>query len=127
MLLGGVWAVRTAQAARRSFLTNQRDEVEGLIGQFQLVRSPLMPSHWMTTGIMAAARGELGDAANRLALIWSNGLMAYLLAAWVSRRLYRPRFDRIAGGGSRKRATAATGSTGCWRGWSSTSTGRRGC
>ena len=103
VLLGGVWAVRTAQAARRSVMTSKRTELDGLIGQFQLVRSPLMPSHWMTTGIMAAARGEPGDAANRLALIWSNGLMAYLLAAWVSGRVYRTAFDRIAGGGSRKR------------------------
>jgi ABC-2 type transport system permease protein len=103
VLLGGVWVVRTAQAARRSFLTSKRTELDSLVGQFQLVRSPLMPSHWMTTGIMAAARGEPGDAGDRLALIWSNGLMAYLLAAWVSGRVYRTAFDRIAGGGRAKR------------------------
>jgi ABC-2 type transport system permease protein len=103
VVLGGVWAVRTAMAARQSILTGKKDEVEGLIGQFALIRHPLTPSHWMTTGIMAAARGEPADALNRLALIWSNGLLAYLVAAWAARRVYRTAFDRIAGGGRARR------------------------
>jgi ABC-2 type transport system permease protein len=103
VLLGGAWVVRTAVAARQTLLTNKRNELEGLIGQFQLVQHPLTPSHWMTTGIMAAARGEPADAADRLALIWSNGLLAYLVAAWASGRLYRTAFDRVAGGGRAKR------------------------
>ena len=97
VLLGGVWAVRTAQAARRSFLTNQRDEVEGLIGQFQLVRSPLMPSHWMTRHHGRGPRrpGDACPAGPDLEQR-ADGVRARGVG---SRRLYRTAFDRIAGGG----------------------------
>jgi ABC-2 type transport system permease protein len=100
----GYWFYQTATAARRTLIRGgQRDELEGFVGQFALAQHPLVPSHWMTNGIMAAARGEPGEALLPLAMIWSNGLLAYLIAAFAASRLYRPAFDRIAGGGSRKR------------------------
>ena len=37
----------------------------------------------MTRGVLAAARGELADALAPLALVWSNGLMLYLVAAAI--------------------------------------------
>ena len=89
------WCGRRRRPGGSLILTNQRDELEGLIGQFELVRSPLVPSHWMTTGIMAAARGEPGEALLPLALIWSNGLLAYLVAACGRRGgCTAPAFDR---------------------------------
>jgi ABC-2 type transport system permease protein len=58
----------------------------------------------MTRGLQAAARGDLADAAYPLALLWANGLMLYLAAAWTARRLYRRGFNRLATGGAiRKR------------------------
>ena len=103
VVLLGVWLVRTGLAARQSIASGKRNEVEGLIGQFALVQHPLAPSHWMTNGIMAAARNEPMNAAVPLAMIWSNGLLVYLAAAWVSRRVYRTAFDRIAGSGRGKK------------------------
>ena len=35
-----------------------------------------------------------------LALVWSNGLMSYLVAAWMARRLYRRGFNRLSTGAS---------------------------
>ncbi len=102
MALGTVWLYRVGQAARHS-LTSGGKELDDLIGQFDLVRSGVAPSHWMTQGLMAAARGEFTESLLPLALVWSNGLIVYVLAAWVSRRLYRSGFDRIAGGGTGKR------------------------
>jgi ABC-2 type transport system permease protein len=61
-----------------------------------------MPSHWMTSGLMSAANGNVKDALVPLAMIWSNGLVVYLLAAFTARRVYRPAFDRIAGSGRAK-------------------------
>ncbi len=98
----GAWGVRVEEAARRSFNTQGR-ELDDLIGQFDLVRSGLAPSHWMTRGVMAAARGELSSAALPLALVWSNGLVVYVIAGWIARRVYRPGFDRLAGGGRGKK------------------------
>jgi ABC-2 type transport system permease protein len=63
-----------------------------------------MPSHWISWGVIRAARGETGPTLYYLALVWSNGLFLYLLTAWVARRLYRRGFNRLATGGDlRKR------------------------
>jgi len=97
------WLVQFGMAARSTLLTPKKNEVEGLIGQFALVQHPAMPSHWMTNGLMAAARGELGNALTPLALLWSNGLMLYLGATLLAKRIYRKAYDRVAGGGSAKR------------------------
>ena len=63
--------MRLRQVARDQRPANCDD----LIGQFDLVRSGLAPSHWMTRGVMAAARGDLAGALLPLALVWSNGLL----------------------------------------------------
>jgi len=41
----------------------------------------------MTRGVMAAARGDLAETLLPLALVWSNGLVVYLLAAWIAKRV----------------------------------------
>src|SRR5262245_32318994 len=52
-----------------------RDGLQWLDAQFAYARAAIMPSHWMTRGIQAAARGDLAAAAYPLAIIWGNGLM----------------------------------------------------
>lgn len=115
----GLWLVRLSAAAKQSFTSGRPNDVEGLFDQFALTRHPLTPSHWMTESVMAAARPIPDDSDSRaaavrekaadvllpLALLWSNGLLAYVVAAFAARRLYRPAFDRIAGHG-RKAARA---------------------
>src|SRR5262249_20702246 len=81
-----------------------RDALHQLMGWFTFAQGPLVPSHWMTAGLQAAARGHFGKTGYYLALIWSNGLALYLLAAWIARHLYRRGFNRVATGGAlRKR------------------------
>jgi ABC-2 type transport system permease protein len=105
----GYWVYQTVTAAKRTLMRGgQRDELESFIGQFALAQHPLMPSHWMTNGIMAAARGEPDETLLPLAMIWSNGLLAFVIAAFAAARLYRPAFDRIAGSGSRKKIYRGT-------------------
>ncbi|MFO0851257.1 MAG: hypothetical protein U0871_22280 [Gemmataceae bacterium] len=108
VVLLGAWLVRVGWSFKRTMESQNKNEVEGLIGQFQLVRSPLVPSHWMTAGVMAAARGEATDALVPLALLWSNGLVAFVAAAWTARRVYRTGYDRIAGGGRGKKVFRAS-------------------
>ena len=108
VLVGGFWLYRVGTAAKRSLLSGQRNEVEGLVEQFGLVQHPLNPSRWMTEGVRAAARGAPEEAISQLALIWSNGLLAYLIAAWVAGRIYRSAYDRVAGGGYGKRVYRAS-------------------
>jgi ABC-2 type transport system permease protein len=72
--------------------------LQNLFAQFEFARSPFAPSHWMTQSLQAAARGDLSSVAMPVALIWSNGLFAYLLASIAARYLYRRGFNRIATG-----------------------------
>jgi ABC-2 type transport system permease protein len=68
------------------------------------MRGQIVPSHWMTRGVQAAVRGDLRSAAYPLALLWSNGLMLYLAAAFAAQLWYRRGYNRLATGGSlRKR------------------------
>lgn len=100
------WIYQTVVLARGAMLN--RNELDALIGQFDLVRSPLMPSHWMSHGMLALARGEFSEAMYSLTLLWSNGLLAYVIAAWLAKRIYRRGFDRLSSSGQttkRRRAT----------------------
>ncbi len=103
VLLGlAFWGYRIAIGVRRSLVTSGR-ELDDLIGQFDLLRSGFSPSHWMTRGVMAAARGDLVAALIPLAQVWSNGLLLFLFAAWVAKRVYRTANDRISAFGRGKK------------------------
>lgn len=96
---GYTTAVGAAQRAR-----SDGNTLQWIGDQFALLRSRLAPSHWMTRGIQLAARGDWRAAAYPLALLWANGLMLYLFAAWLAKRLYRRGYNRLATGGTlRKR------------------------
>jgi ABC-2 type transport system permease protein len=94
--------VRLHETLERAIVN--RDFVQQLYSQIDFARGPLVPSHWMTLGLQAAARGELPEVGYRLALLWSNGLFLYLVAAWLSGRLYRYGYDRMTAGGTLRRS-----------------------
>ncbi len=96
------WGYRIVVGFKKSIATSGR-ELDDLIGQFDLLRSSVAPSHWMTRGVMAAARGDLPGALVPLAQVWSNGLVMFLLAAWVARRVYRTAYDRLSAFGRAKK------------------------
>src|SRR5262249_26211209 len=107
LLAAGFWAYRTFRQAVRPEMTN-RDALHQLMSWFTFAQGSLVPSHWMTLGLQAAARGQWlhprGGTVYYLALGWSTGLAVYLLAAWTARHLYRRGYNRVATGGAlRKR------------------------
>ncbi|HEX3148158.1 MAG TPA: hypothetical protein VHR66_08735 [Gemmataceae bacterium] len=97
LALVGFWLYRTLIAAKEGFA--DRDKLQGLFDLFTITRGDLSPSDWMARGLMALARGEWRDALLPLALIWSNGLMLYVTAAYAAKKLYRRGFNRMATGG----------------------------
>jgi ABC-2 type transport system permease protein len=101
-VLVGLWLYKVGLGLRKSFNTGGR-ELDELIGRFDLLRSGLAPSHWMTRGVMAAARNDLVGALVPLAQVWANGLLLYVVAAWIAKRVYRTAYDRIAGSGRGKK------------------------
>jgi ABC-2 type transport system permease protein len=98
----GWWAYQRL-APHMQGLLSDRNAVNQLFSEFSLLRSPMLPSHWISAGLQAAALGELESALYHLALIWANGLFFYVLTAWAASWLYRPGFNRMASGGTLRR------------------------
>ncbi|MFO0810186.1 MAG: hypothetical protein U0746_16315 [Gemmataceae bacterium] len=98
-----VWWTYTTlrQAVRGQGAT--RDTLQWLDNQFAFARAKVVPSHWMTRGLQAAARGDWLETAYPLTLLWANGLMLYLAAAYTAGRLYRRGYNRLATGGDLRR------------------------
>jgi ABC-2 type transport system permease protein len=100
-LLLGLWVfgmVRDAQQYKES-----GESVHHFLSHFTFSGAALTPSHWAARGLQAAARGEAGRSLFQLALLWSNGLFAYLIAAFTAKLLYRRGYNRLAAGGSLRR------------------------
>jgi len=106
-VLIGLWLYKVGTGLTKSFNSGGR-ELDDLIGRFDLLRSGAAPSHWMTRGVMAAARGDIVGALVPLAQVWCNGLLLYVFAAWIARRVYRTAYDRIAGGDRGKKVFRAS-------------------
>jgi ABC-2 type transport system permease protein len=100
--VAGFWGYRIIVGFSKSIASSGR-ELDDLIGQFDLLRSGVAPSHWMTRGVMAAARGDFAGALLPLALVWSNGLLFFVIAAGVAKRVYRTSFDRLSAFGRGKK------------------------
>lgn len=80
-----------------------RETINRLLDRFAFASGALMPNHWVARGLQAAGGGKELLSLYYLALVWTNGLFLYLIAAWASRFLYRPGFNRLATGGTLRR------------------------
>lgn len=96
-----VWLAYQVVLATRE--VNGREQVQGLLGQMAFAQGEWAPNHWMTIGLLTAARGEWRGSLFRLAMLWSNGLFLYVLTAFLASRLYRRGYDLLATGGELKR------------------------
>lgn len=97
----GLWLFEIVRAARPT--SWNQEAVNSLLDRFSFTRGLLVPSAWVARGLRAAARSDLDRTAYYLALVWSNGLMLYLLTAAASARLYRRGYNRLATGGTLRR------------------------
>lgn len=102
LVLGIIWLYRVGIHLKNSIASSGRD-LNDLIGQFDLIRSGFTPSHWMTRGVMAAARDDFVGALVPLAQVWANGLVLFVLATWIAKKVYRPAYNRLAGSGRGKK------------------------
>jgi ABC-2 type transport system permease protein len=63
----------------------------------------------MARGLLDVSRAKIVEALLTLALIWANGLMLYIIAAYGARRLYRRGFNRMATGGNLRQRYGGAG------------------
>ncbi len=80
-----------------------RDWLDALIGQLAFSQHPLLPSTWMSKGLLGAAKGEWTEGLFYLMATTSHAGVAYLLAAVAARDLYRRGYSRVQGGRSSRR------------------------
>jgi ABC-2 type transport system permease protein len=98
------WGYHLVWTARhQDWQHEQREAVNQLLGRFAFTRSPLMPTHWVSSGLRLAGRSDWAGALFYLAVVWSNGLLLYLAAAWTSTRLFRRGYNRTGTGSSIRR------------------------
>jgi ABC-2 type transport system permease protein len=80
--------------------TGPRMWFESLLGEMAVLDVRLIPFHWVARGLKAAALADPAEMSYQLALVWSNGLFAYLLTLLLAKRLFRIGFNRVASGGT---------------------------
>ncbi len=79
------------------------DWMNALIGRLAFSRHPLLPSRWISTGLVRAARGETSEGLFYLMVTAAHAGLAYLVAAVTARDLYRLAYSRVQGGRSSRR------------------------
>lgn len=99
LMILAVWLWRWAGLMRAAPF-GSRDWFATILRELGPMSSVWFPSHWISRGLQMCALGELNRAAYYLALVWSNGLMLYVLAVALAAPLYRRGFNRMASGGN---------------------------
>ncbi|HEV3162426.1 MAG TPA: hypothetical protein VGZ22_00185 [Isosphaeraceae bacterium] len=80
-----------------------RDWLDGLMSRLAFSQNALLPSHWISAGLHAAALGNRSIALFYLMVTTAHAALAYLLAAVIARDLYRASYSRVQGGRSSRR------------------------
>jgi len=63
-------------------------------------QSHLLPSYWVSHGILSAASAQYGEAAFQFMLLLANALMLVLIGTEVTERIFMSGYDALAGFGS---------------------------
>ncbi len=107
LLAVGIWMGCWVLAGPRNDLLTPTWFQE-MLGRMQISDQRLLPSWWLSTGLMAAAGGVWSDCVLFLTLLISNALFFRQLTLWTAERLYRPAYNSLFGRGRRhKRPQAA--------------------
>ncbi len=101
LLLGGLSVGARLLSTPGEPLT--RDWLDGLLSRLTFSQHPLLPSRWMSKGLVGTARGDLVVGRFYLMVTWANAAAAYLLSAVLARDLLRRGYSRAQGGRSNRR------------------------
>jgi len=84
------------------------DWFRDMLGRLRITEHRLLPSWWLSTGLLEAARKEPAESVLFLTLMISNALFFRQAAVWTAAGIYRGAYDRLHGRrGLRKRAKVA--------------------
>lgn len=90
---------------------NSRAWINHLLSEVNVGKLSFLPSDWISRGVLAATvDGGLFDSLFYLAVLMSNSLFAYLIAAWGFHQAYRRGYNRVHSDSLTKRKRAAANS-----------------
>jgi ABC-2 type transport system permease protein len=79
------------------------DWLSSIQDRLAFCQNPLLPSRWMSAGLLAAARGDWPRAGYYLMVLSAHGALGYLAAATMARDLYFRGYSRVQGNRSTRR------------------------
>lgn len=74
-----------------------------MLGRLQLTERRLLPSWWLSSGLLETARDAWSEGLMFLALMFSNALFFRQLCIWTAGRLFRPAYSKFYGSGKKWR------------------------
>lgn len=84
--------------------TMSREWLDAMLGRLEFSQNMLLPSRWLSKGLLESARGQAGSGGFYLFVTVAHAGIAYLIAAAVARDLYRRGYSRVQGGRGSRRA-----------------------
>jgi ABC-2 type transport system permease protein len=97
------WGVRLMHTAPGETFSDTW--LDALLARLRFSRAPLLPSHWMSEGLAAAARNERNDWKTTVfyfLVIASNACFLYLVSTVVAKQLYRRAYSNTHGNSSNR-------------------------
>jgi len=79
-----------------------------MLGRMMITEHRLLPSWWLSSGLLAASNREWEDTVLFLVLMTSNALFLRLVSTLLAARVYRAAYSRLQGSQNSRRRTKAT-------------------
>jgi len=96
LLGGGIWFGLSLPVFRTGAYADER-WVLNAVGRFSWTRMPLLPSWWMSRGILSAAAGRAGEAGLYFLVVLANALFLTMVAQLSAGRLYEQAYHHYHG------------------------------
>lgn len=93
-LVAGAALVRSLWSEPQSGLMTS-EWFQEMIAQLQFSQHRLLPSWWVSSGLLESAAGELTESMMFLALTFSNALVCHQLAMWYAGRVFRDAYTLV--------------------------------
>lgn len=96
LLAAAIWTAWSVIAGPESDMLTP-DWFREMLGRLSFTEGRLLPSWWLSSGLLEATQGDWSQSVLFLALMISNALMGRQLAIAAARTLYRPAYSALCG------------------------------
>ncbi|GAB6166009.1 hypothetical protein JCM19992_20090 [Thermostilla marina] len=83
------------------------DWLEGTLSRLRITQFRVLPSWWLTTGLLSFAHNQTADGTMFFAVLTTNSLVANQIVGFAARRSYRRLYQSVAGRRGRRRGSTA--------------------